>query len=141
MVDLLFGSGWPETLNEAGLVKTHTAATAFRKASNPVRTRYANRGTVVVLNSLLKRAYEDSGTDMTLAEWAMVASQESPTFKFWLLIHRYQQITFMFIRAHREPKFELLVTIFSLFFSLDHQHYARWHPIHIRDPEVLPDSI
>ena len=49
------GSGWPETLNEAGLVKTHAAPTAFLKASNPMRTRYANRVTVV-LNSLLKRA-------------------------------------------------------------------------------------
>ena len=33
MGDLLFGSGWPETLNEAGLVKTHAAATAFLKKS------------------------------------------------------------------------------------------------------------
>ena len=53
MGDLLFGSGWPETLNEAGLVKTHAAATAFLTAFNPMRTRYANRVTVV-LNSLLK---------------------------------------------------------------------------------------
>ena len=34
-----------------------------------------------------------------------------------------------------------MVTILSLFFSLDHQNYARWPPIHIRDLEVLPDSI
>ena len=34
-----------------------------------------------------------------------------------------------------------MVTMLSLFFSLDHQNYARWLPIHIRDLEVLPDSI
>ena len=27
--DILFVSGWPETLNEAGLVKTQEAATVF----------------------------------------------------------------------------------------------------------------
>ena len=78
---------------------------------------------------------------MTLEDWVVVASQESLTFKFWLLIHKYKQIIFMFIREHRERKFELIVTILSLFFSRDHQDYARWLPIHIRDLEVLPDSI
>ena len=63
---LLFGSGWQKTLNEAGLVKTQEAAIAFMKTSNPIRTRYSHQVTVVVLDSLLKRAYENSGTDMTL---------------------------------------------------------------------------
>ena len=66
MGDLLFGSGWPETMNEAGLVKTQEAATVFLKTSNPIR--YSHQVTVVVLDSLLKRAYEDNGTDMTLED-------------------------------------------------------------------------
>ena len=66
MGNLLFGSGWPETLNEAGLVKTQEAATDFLNTSNPIRTRYAHQVTVVVLDSLLKRANEDSRSDMTL---------------------------------------------------------------------------
>jgi hypothetical protein len=145
MGDLLRGSGWPEALKEAGLVKTEAAATAFLKASNVMRTRYAHQVTVVVLDSLLKRAYEDSGTEVAREDWVVVASQESPTFKFWLLVHKYQQIIFMFIRAHRERKFELMVTtlrkLVPLFFALDHQNYARWLPILIRDLEVLPESI
>ena len=28
-----------------------------------------------------------------------------------------------------------------LFFALDHHNYARWLPIHIRELDVLPDSI
>lgn len=143
MGDLLRGSGWPETLKKAGLVKTEAAATAFLKASNVMRTRYAHQVTVMVLDSLLKRAYEDSGTEMALEDW--VASEQSPTLKFWLLVHKYQQIIFMFIRAHRERKLELMVTtlwkLVPLFFALDHQNYARWIPIFIRDLEVLPDSI
>ncbi len=82
MGDLLHGSGWPETLKKAGLVKTEAAATAFLKASNAMRTRYAHQVTVMVLDSLLKRAYEDSGTEMALEDWVVVASQQSPTFKF-----------------------------------------------------------
>ena len=78
---------------------------------------------------------------MTFEDWAVADSQKSVTFKFWLLIHNYKQIIFMFIRAHRERKFDLMVTILSLFFSRDHQNYARWLPIHIRDLDVLTDSI
>jgi len=82
MGDLLLGSEWPKALNEAGLVKTQEAATAFLKASDPMRTRYAHQVIVVVLDSLLKRAYDYGGTDMTPEDWAVVAPQESPTFKF-----------------------------------------------------------
>lgn len=145
MGELLRGSGWPETLKKSGLVKTEAAATAFLKASNVMRTRYAHQVTVTVLDSLLKRAYKDSGTDMALEDWVVIVSQQSPTFKFWLLVHRYQQIIFMFIRAHRERKIELMVTtlkkLVPLFFALDHHNYARWTPIFIRDLEGLPDSI
>lgn len=92
MGDLLRGSGWPEVLKEAGLVKIEAAATAFLKASNAMRTRYAHQVTAVVINSLLKRAYEDSGTKMAFTNWIMATSQEHSTFKFWLLIYKYQQI-------------------------------------------------
>ena len=100
--DLLRLSGWPETLKKSGLVKTEAAATDFLKAFNVMRTRYAHQVTVMVLDSLLKRAYEDSGTEIAVEDWVVVASQQSPTFKFWLLVHKYQPIIFMFIWAHRE---------------------------------------
>ena len=51
----------------------------------------------------------------------------------------------MFIRAHRERKFELMVTtlkmLVPLFFALDHQNYARWMPVFIRNMERLPYTI
>ena len=47
-----------------------------------------------------------------------------------------------YIRAHRERNFllyvESLKNLVSWFFALDHQNYARWIPIHIRDMESLP---
>ena len=126
-------------------MKTEAAATVFLKAFNVMRTRYAHQVTVMVLDSLLKRGYEDSGTEMAVEDWVVVASQQSSTFKFWLLVHKYQQIIFMFIWAHREQKLELMVTtlqkLVPRFFALDHQNYARWVPIFNRDLEGLPDSI
>ena len=51
----------------------------------------------------------------------------------------------IFIRAHREVNFPLYVeslrSLVPWFFALDHHHYARWVPVHIRDMESLPPSI
>lgn len=68
--------------------------------------------------------------------------QRKSTFTFWLLVQKYQQIIFMFIRAHWEGKFELMVNtlemLVPLFFTLDHQNCARWIPVFIRDMWHLP---
>ena len=58
--------------------------------------------TVVVLNSLLKRAFDGSGAEMAFEDWVMERAEESPTFKYWLRVLKYQQLIFLFIRAHRE---------------------------------------
>ena len=110
-----------------------------------MRTRYAHQVTVVVLYNLLKRGHKDSGTNETFDDWVNITSQHSPTFAFWLLVLKYQQIIFMFIRAHRQRKLELMVStlrkLVILFFAMDHQNYARWVPIFIRDLENLPNGI
>jgi len=110
-----------------------------------MRTRYAHQVTVVVLHSLLKRVYKDSGTDMVLEDWVERVSHESSTLSFWLLVYKYQQIIFIFIRACRKRKIELMVTtlqnLVPLFFALNHQNYAWWLPVFIKDMECLPDSI
>ena len=145
MGDLLRGSGWPETLTEAGIAKTEAAAISFLRASDPMRTRYGYQITVVVLDILLKWAHEHSGVEKTFEDWVMVASREQPTVQFWLLIYKYQQLILIFIRAHRECKFNLIVASLKmfvpLFFALDHHKYAQWVPVFIRDLESLPPVI
>lgn len=52
----------------------------------------------------------------------------------------------IFVRSmHREQDFPLYVEslkgLAPWFFALDHQNYARWIPIHIRDMESLHISI
>ena len=67
MGDFLRGSGWPEALAEAGIALTVAAATSYLRANDPMRTWYAHQITAVVLDSLLKRAYEDDGIEITFA--------------------------------------------------------------------------
>ena len=85
------------------------------------------------------------GSQMQLEDWISDANKESPTVAFWLLIRKYDQLIFMFIRAHREGKFDLMIEslqkLAPLYFAMDHQNYARWIPIFIRDLQLLPQTI
>lgn len=69
----------------------------------------------------------------------------SPTFHYWDTILRLEILGLIFVRAHREQDFPLYVeTLKALvpwFFALDHQNYARWLPVHIRDMESLPPAV
>jgi len=144
MGNLLRGSGWPEVLTEAGMTKSEAAAVLFLSASNVMRTRYAHKVTLVVLDILLKRAHEFQ-SEVLFENWITNAKQVSPTVTFWFLIHKYQQLVLMFIRAHRERKIQLMLDslrmLVPIFFALDHQNYARWIPIFIQDLERLPTDI
>ena len=50
------------------LQKSVAAAFSFLSATNVMRTRYAHQVTVVVLDILIKRAYEVSGSQMRLED-------------------------------------------------------------------------
>lgn len=64
---------------------------------------------------------------------------------FWDMIIKYERLVLIFVRAHREKNFPLYVEVLEqlvpLFFALDHNNYARWVPIHIRDMKSLPESV
>ena len=85
--DLLRESGWPETIKNWAS-QGRGSSNSFSEAPNVMTTRYAHQVNVVVLDSLLKRAYKDSGTEMALEDWVVLVSYQSPTFKFWLLVHK-----------------------------------------------------
>lgn len=73
---------------------------------------------------------------MALEDWVNLASQENPTFKFWLLVPKYQQIIFNINGSSSSWSIPL-----CLYFAFDHQNYARWLPILIRYLESLPEGI
>ena len=53
--DLMLGSGWPESLKDAGIVNSLAAGIGLLTSVNVMRTRYAHQVTAAVLDILLLR--------------------------------------------------------------------------------------
>lgn len=70
---------------------------------------------------------------------------KSPTFQCWDTILHSEMLGLIFVGDHREEDFQVCVeelkALLPWFIALDHQSYARWIPIHIRDIEFLPTFI
>lgn len=144
--DLLESSGWTGALEQAGVVTAGTAD-SFLKASHVTRTRRAHQITASTLYILLHKAYnqytENATNVLSLDDWVTEMVATCPHFHFWNLILHLELTVMHFIRAIREGDFQLyietLTSIVPWFFSLDHTHYARWIPIHLRDMISLQD--
>ena len=58
-------------------------------------------------------------------------------FKYWYGILDFEITLLMFVRSLREANFMLFIgsmkNMVSMFFALDHIHYARWLPVLIDD--------
>ena len=54
--DLMLGSGWLESLKDAGIVNSVAAEMCLLKAANVMRTRYAHQVTTAVLDILRKKS-------------------------------------------------------------------------------------
>ena len=54
--DLILGSGWPESLKDAGIVNSLAAGMCLLKAVNVMRTRYAHQVTAALLDILRKKS-------------------------------------------------------------------------------------
>ena len=54
--DLMLGSGWPESLKDAGIVNSLAAGIGLLTAVNVMRTRYAHQVTAAVLDILRKKS-------------------------------------------------------------------------------------
>ena len=142
--DYLEGSGWAAALTQAGVASSGTVDSFF-KASHLMRTRYAHQVCAVALAKLQEEAYAITGGLLSKQAWKESMKKDSPTFQYWDTILSLELMGLVFVRAHREKIFPLyldsLKEIIPWFFALDHYHYARWMPVHIRDMENLPTSI
>ena len=73
----------------------------------------------------------------TFNEWFKLSWDSYPQFFYWNTVFELQLLLNEYIRAQREGNFLLYVDILDQImpwlFALDHVHYARWLPIHIRD--------
>ena len=137
------GSGWVESLIQAGIASSGVAD-SFLKAVHVTRTRRAHQVTVCALYTLLAEAYQsyleslsDSDNQIEMMEWVNEQKQKYPTFHYWMTVLNMQLLLMIFVRCQREGNFllylETLIQMVPWFFAMDHQNYARWISIHIKD--------
>lgn len=141
--DLLEGSGWTGALVQAG-VATSGTADSFLKASHVTRIRRVHQVTASSLYLLQQSAYreyiqtlKDASEVLPFEDWCDARSDACPQFQFWYINLQLELAVMVYVRAIREADFllyiEALSKIVPWFFALDHTHYSRWVPIHIRD--------
>lgn len=145
--DLLDCSGWVGALTQANVASAGTAD-SYLKVSHVTRTRHAHQVTASSLYILLHKAYteyissrDDEASVKPLEAWCDERSKVSPQFHFWFTILQLELKVMVFVRSLREADFQLYIESLSQlvpwFFSLDHSHYARWIPVHLRDMIML----
>lgn len=109
----LEGSGWTDSLVDAGLVGSGTAD-SFLKGAHVTRTRRAHEVTACALQMLLTQSYQGYLSD--LPEREEPCSMESrcinqadhhPTFKYWSSVLEMELTLLLFVRSLREGNFEL----------------------------------
>ncbi len=80
---------------------------------------------------------------MSLEDWITEKVSECPHFQFWYIILQLELTVMLFVRAIREGNFqfyiEALTKIVPWFSALDHVHYYRWIPVHLRDMVSLQE--
>ena len=146
----LTGSGWVETLTDAGL-STPGTAESFLTAAHVRRCRHFHEVTAASLYILQHRAYvsykalrsdvDADATEMSFEDWCTHQMAKQPQFAFWSLILQFEIAVLLFVRSVRTGNFQLyiesLTNMAPWFFALDRTHYARWVPVHIRDMTQL----
>ena len=148
--DLLDSSGWTGALTQANIASTGTAD-SYLKVSHVTRTRHAHQVTASSLNILLHKAYTEYSSSQkneeslsSLEAWCQERAKASPQFHFWFTILQLELQVMIFVRSLREADFKLYIESLSQlvpwFFSLDHTHYARWIPVHLRDMVTLAEK-
>jgi len=140
--DWLAGSGWVEALVQADIASARTAD-SFLRAVHVARTRHAHQVTAAALNILQHHAYDDyaraadKDQQLSFKEWCQRRTKECPQFQYWSLALALEVCILTFVRSLREADFDMyldaLWELLPWFFALDHTHYARWIPVHLRD--------
>ena len=132
---------------QANIASTGTAE-SFINVSHVTKTRHAHQVTAASIHNLLHRAYaeykREVAADMnvlSLEQWCEVRAQESVQFYYWLKTLALEIVMLLYVRSIREGNFQLylesLAKIVPWMFALDHTHYSRWLPVHIRDMVLL----
>ncbi|XP_044175497.1 uncharacterized protein LOC122958628 [Acropora millepora] len=137
-------SGWAEMIINAEVARSGVAD-SFMKGKHVTRTRRAHQVTAACLHTLMTNAYKANTEDATLEniecpsfkEWREKQESKSPQFLYWSRVLDLQLCLLRLIRSFREGNFKLYIEsikeMLPWVFALDHQNYARWLSVHLRD--------
>ena len=133
-----------------GNIASAGTADSFISVSHVTKTRHAHQVTAACIHILLHHAYDEykstvSGNDvLSLDEWCELRAQHSVNFQYWFTTLSLEIILLLYIRAIREGNFKLYLESLSKvapwMFALDHTHYSRWLPVHVRDMSLLSEK-
>ena len=139
--DFLDGSGWTHALTQADIATAGTAE-SFLKTSHVKRIRHAHQVSASALSIPMHKAYDaysfEEREPIPFYDWCMKRVEASPQFQYWFIVMQLELLVLVYIRSLCESNFSLFVAVLValtpwIFFALDHTHYSRWMPIHIRD--------
>ena len=139
----LEGSGWVESLQEANIAAAGVAE-SFLKASHIARSRHAREVTACTLHILMQESFAnymsnniDDDPPVNFEEWCAEWKAESPQFLYWFTYLELELLVLLFLHSLRTGNFKMyldcITKLAPWFFSLNHNNYARWLSVHIRD--------
>lgn len=146
--DWLKGSGWVQALVQAEIATAGTAD-SFLRASHVLRTRRAHQVTAAALYILQHHAYNrfclgetrDAEDLPTFEDWCRQRRDNIPQFRYWATVLELELLVQVYVRSLRQGSFvmylDALTELVPWFHALDHTHYARWMPVHLKDMAEL----
>ena len=146
--DFLYGSGWTNVLTQAGIATPGTAD-SFLKGAHVIRTRHAHHVTSSALSIMLRTAYDtyclDTSESLPFDDWCVKQVEASPQFHYWYMVMHLECLMLVSVRSIREGNFPIYIialrALAPWFFALDHTHYSRWVPVHIRAMTTLHERL
>ena len=124
-------------------------AQSFIGVHHICRTRYIHQVSVAALYSLLTKAYESHVHQamihmvaaLPFQIWLAKLRKDQPQAEYWFKAMELDLLILEFVKSCRQADFNLYIeTLNSLMpwvFALDHTHYARNLPVHLRDMMTL----
>lgn len=142
--DWLQGSGWVQALVQAEIATAGTAD-SFLRASHVLRTRRAHQVTAAALYILQHHAYNhyclgetrDAEDLPAFEDWCRQRRDNIPQFRYWATVLELELLVLVYVRSLRQGSLmmylDALTELVTWFHALDHTHYARWIPVHLKD--------
>ena len=132
-------------------IATPGTADSFLRAAHVTRMRRAHQITATTLHILQRRAYTRCMTDFDDAEdlpefedWCHRRAKDTPPphFQYWATVLELDMLVLIYVLSLLQASFAMylaaLTELVPWFHALDHTHYARWIPVHLRDMAALP---